>query len=155
FDGDGQQRINFGLYDYAGSVAIDSHDRIVVAGFTNDYGPTGSNFAVARLNPDGALDTSFDGDGQQTIDFGNIYEYGYAVTVDAQDRILVAGESYGSSQDVLDVFAVARLATTGALDISFGDGGRQTVGFAGSAGAYGVAVDSLGRVVLGGVAYDP
>ena len=34
-------------------------------------GATGWDFAVARLNDDGSLDTSFDADGKQTIDFGS------------------------------------------------------------------------------------
>src|SRR5262245_37166136 len=56
--------------DQAYCVAVDSLDRVLVAGVTN----SGSNFdfAVARLTATGALDTSFDGDGKQIIDFGTI-----------------------------------------------------------------------------------
>ena len=40
--------------------------KIVVVGSTDIY-----DFAVARLNGDGSLDTSFDSDGKQTIGFGS------------------------------------------------------------------------------------
>src|SRR5262249_46068174 len=59
----GQAAVHFGAPDFrssAAGVAVDSAGHIVVAGTTYDlYGSTGSDFAVARLNADGSLDTSF------------------------------------------------------------------------------------------------
>src|SRR5262249_17528446 len=51
--------------DYARAVAIDSQDRIIVAGNTGDQAH--SDFAIARYMPSGALDTSFGGTGVVTI----------------------------------------------------------------------------------------
>src|SRR5262249_7521362 len=116
FGNDGTVLIDFGEYGAtARSVAIDGSDRIVIAGYSYQYTTTGGyDFAVARLTAGGALDTSFDADGKQTIDFGSGYDIGYSVAVDSLDRVLLAGSSFevGIGTD----FAVARLTTGGALD---------------------------------------
>src|SRR2546426_1097655 len=58
FSGDGRQTIDFAFNDQANAVAIQGDGKIVVAGF-DDGGA--ADFAVARLNPDGSLDTSSNG----------------------------------------------------------------------------------------------
>ena len=49
-------------------MALQADGKIVAVGSTS----TGSDgdFALARYNPNGSLDTSFSGDGKQTTDFG-------------------------------------------------------------------------------------
>jgi uncharacterized delta-60 repeat protein len=152
FGGTGIVVFSFGSNDdYANGVTVDSFDRVVVVGYSGEYGAM-RVWAVARLTVAGTLDTSFDTDGIQTIDFSGSNEEAYGVTVDAKDRILVAGSASGVNVD----FAVTRLTPSGALDSSFDTDGKKTIEFSGSYGwAYGVAVDSLGRIVLGGRAYDP
>src|SRR5204862_293283 len=121
----------------------DSMDRVVVAGYTSSNG-SNTDFAVARLTSAGALDSSFDGDGKQTIAFGGSDDQANSVTVDSLDRVVVAGfTSNGSTRD----FAVARLTAAGALDVSFDGDGKQTIAFTGGHFSDAVAVDSLGRVV--------
>jgi uncharacterized delta-60 repeat protein len=149
FDGDGKQTINFGLVDQANGVAIDSLDRVLVAGWKYDP-PNGSyDFAVARLTVAGAPDASFDGDGKQTIDFGSDHiEEAYGVAVDSRDRVVVAGGAeYPLS--LLD-FAVARLTSAGTLDSNFDGDGKQTIDFGSDDEASSVAIASGDRVVLVG-----
>jgi hypothetical protein len=45
---------------------------------------------LARLNPNGSTDTTFDGDGQATIDFGGS-EIAVSVTVQPDGKIVAAG----------------------------------------------------------------
>ena len=54
-------------------VALQSDGKIVVVGRTGFGSPFGDSFdfAVARYNPNGTLDTSFSGDGKQTASFGD------------------------------------------------------------------------------------
>src|SRR5262245_46927260 len=52
----------------AAAVAVQSDGKVVVAGTFNFNGGTLSNFAVARFNYNGALDTSFGNGGRVTID---------------------------------------------------------------------------------------
>jgi titin len=146
---DGKRTVDFGgTVDVAGGVAIDSRDRIIVAGHTSGSGGTGPNFAVALLTTDGALDGSFDGDGRQTVDFGGSVDLGQDVAVDSQDRIIIAGLSS-------DDFAVARLSIDGALDGSFDADGKRTVDFGSTSEiGKGVTVDSLDRIIVAGRSND-
>lgn len=108
-----------------------------------------ADFLVVRYHPDGSLDSSFAGDGIQTIDFASGDDVARAVAVDSLGRLVVAGSTRGS--DSQNDFAVARLTPDGILDASFGSAGIQTIRFD-DADAYatGVAVDSLDRVIVSG-----
>ena len=86
FDGDGIKTIDFGVTSISATlyaVALQSDGKIVVAG--DDYQGLLINddddFAVARLNTNGSLDSSFDGDGKATVDFGD-EEVAYGVAID-------------------------------------------------------------------------
>ena len=68
FSGDGRAQTNFTGSDGAVDVARQGN-KIVVVGFSTDNNGTGE-FALARYNPDGSLDTSFSGDGKQTTAWG-------------------------------------------------------------------------------------
>ncbi|MEZ6072938.1 MAG: SdrD B-like domain-containing protein [Pirellulales bacterium] len=151
FDSDGRQLIDFGsASDIGQSVALDNYGNVIVAGSSDHGGLTGSDFAVARLTSAGALDFSFDGDGRQTVDFGNTLDIGYDVALDSQGNVIVAGASNQGGATGSD-FAVARLTSAGVLDTSFDNDGRQTVDF-GSTKETGrsVAVDGEDNVILAG-----
>ncbi|MEM7111755.1 MAG: choice-of-anchor Q domain-containing protein [Chloroflexota bacterium] len=110
FDSDGKQTLDSGRDDRWDSVALQSDDKIVVAG-TN-----GADFVVARYTSDGSLDTSFDSDGIQTIDFGGVDE-ARDVVVQPNRKILLVGHTDG------DTLSLARLNTDGSLDTTFGTNG--------------------------------
>jgi len=92
----------------------------------------------------GALDTSFSGNGIQTMFAAGASAQ--AVAIDAQDRILVAGYTYGSRTDV----AIARLRPGGALDDSFGGDGRVRIDLGASDRALDIAVAPDGEIVVVG-----
>jgi uncharacterized delta-60 repeat protein len=120
-----------------------------VAGATGTFGNfalINADFAVVRFLADGTPDTSFDGDGVQTIGFGGKAEFGRDVVVQADGSILVAGEA-GDDQTGLDV---ARLTSTGALDPSFGTDGRATVDFGAVTEGGTLVLQPSGRAVLAG-----
>ena len=72
FSVDGKQTVGFDLggpkFDMVAAMAFDAQGRIVLAG-SADVGNFTTDFAVVRLNPDGSLDTTFSGDGKQTVAF--------------------------------------------------------------------------------------
>ena len=111
FDTDGKVTTAIGsAADGALSVAIQSDGKIVVAGYSNN----GSNndFALARYNTDGSLDTSFDTDGKVTTAIGSAADYGRSVAIQSDGKIVAAGYSNnGSDND----FALARYNTDGSL----------------------------------------
>ena len=119
FDGDGVVLTPIGsLGDIGNSVALQSDGRIVVAGYLA-VGPD-QDFALARYNPDGSLDTSFGGDGTVTTAVGPGFEFGHSVVVQPDGRIVVAGNSSNGTNDDLTVL---RYNADGSLDPSFsGDG---------------------------------
>ena len=97
FGSDGRRRVFFDLAgtlgDYGNAVGIDAFGRIVVVG-TVDNGSLGTDCGVARLLPDGTLDTSFDGDGLLTWDLSPQFTHNDSCTdvvVNAIGEILAAG----------------------------------------------------------------
>src|SRR5205823_2792643 len=127
-------------HDQADSVAVQADGKIVVGG----YSWNGSNydFAVVRYNGNGSLDASLDGDGKVTTDLGGSNDYAYAVAVQADGKIVVAGYSAnGGNQD----FAVVRYNADGSLDPTFDGDGKVTTDL-GSLGdeALGVAIQADG-----------
>ena len=97
---------------------------------------------AARLTSSGSLDTSFGSGGIKTF---TVNQGTGAIAVLSDGRFLLAG---GSS--------VIRADANGSLDTTFGSSGVRTVNFGSSyTHAYikDVAVDRLGRVVLGGYAW--
>jgi len=143
--GDGLVQVNPGSGDdQAAAVAIDSHDRIVVAGWnTTAAGPT--RFAILRLTTLGDLDPNFSGDGEVFSSFSR-NDAAHAVTIDANDRVVAAGWGLNGQR-----WDVARYKASGALDRRFsGDGFAEFRMGASQLDATGVAIDSHGRVVVGG-----
>ena len=91
-DQQGIAAINFGASDTdfpSGGAVLQANGKIVVAGYTQTG--TSTQIAVARLQPGGALDTTFSSDGQQTLP--GTSSRGYGVGLQADGRIVVAGES--------------------------------------------------------------
>ena len=120
-------------------VALQPDGKIVTVGTSN------GNFLVARFNPDGSLDSSFDTDGIQTIDFGGT-ESANGLAIQPNGSIVVVGTtSVGTS------IAVARLTSTGALDTSFDADGKLTIDL-GTSGESGnaVALQADGKIVIAG-----
>lgn len=105
--------------DTANAVAIQKDGKIVVAGQA-DMGALNFDFAVARYNTNGTLDTSFDGDGMVTTDFGTAAQYVNSIAIRPDGTILAAGYSAPSS---VKHAVIARYTPSGALDTVFGVGG--------------------------------
>ena len=130
----------------ANAVAIQSDGKIMAAGYA--YSGTGYVFALARYNTSGSLDTNFDTDGTVTTLVGTIGDRAYAVAIQSDGRIVVAGYS---DTGTATVFALARYNTNGSLDESFGKGGRVTTAFGTTNDrAYAVAIQSDGKIVVAG-----
>src|SRR5688572_19568099 len=111
-----------GQFDFARAVAIQSDGKIVVAG-SAAFGV--DDFALARYNPDGSPDTSFDGDGKVSTPFGITTDVIYAMAIQPDGKIIAAGSSGAASVGGTD-FALARYNTDGSLDTSFDGDGKVT-----------------------------
>lgn len=160
FDTDGLQTTSFASHpEWAEGegVARDSAGRYIVAGLVLDPGVppfSQKSMAVARYLPNGSLDATFSGDGRAVVSAGEWSE-AYAVTVDAQDRIVLAGcqvEDGPANTTSTNGFAVVRLTVDGELDTSFSDDGFVVTPFGPEQNgcAQGVTVDQQGRIVAAG-----
>jgi uncharacterized delta-60 repeat protein len=120
FDGDGKVTTALGLYtDSSYSVAVQADGRILVGGFSSQWA---SDFAVARYNSDGSLDSSFSGDGKVTTDVGGLWDQAYAMAAQSDGKILLGGMASGNPSSISD-FALVRYNSDGSLDTTFdGDG---------------------------------
>jgi uncharacterized delta-60 repeat protein len=137
FDTDGKVTTDFGSTDRATGVAVQPNGKIVAAG------QSGDDFALARYNIDGTLDTSFDTDGKVTTDFGVTIEQRPAVALQPNGRIVAAGQSGND-------FALARYNVDGSLDASFDSDGKVTTDFGGDDQGRGVALEPNGKIVAAG-----
>jgi uncharacterized delta-60 repeat protein len=123
FDGDGKVTTAFGLYwDSSYAVAVQADGRILVGGFSSQWA---TDFALARYNSDGSLDTSFSGDGKVTTDIGGFWDQAYALAVQSDGKVLLAGMASGNPSSTSD-FALVRYNSDGSLDSSFAGDGKLT-----------------------------
>ena len=145
FDGDGRVTTDFAgvTFEEANAVAIQADGKIVAAGLGS------SSFAVARYNITGSLDNGFDGDGKVTTAFGGSFEEARAIAIQADGKIVVAGQT-ARSVAFEDNFAIARYHTNGSLDSSFDGDGKVITDFGLVDGAGAVVLQGDGRIVVAG-----
>jgi uncharacterized delta-60 repeat protein len=132
---------DFGLGSQA---AIQSNGKIVVAG-TDSYDSGKFQIAAVRFDQHGNLDTNFGNTGILTTSTSNGNDFGYALTIQPDDKILVAGR-------ILTDVAIARYTMTGTLDTTFKGSGIVTT-TNGPTEAYDIAFQN-DRIVAVGVSVD-
>jgi uncharacterized delta-60 repeat protein len=137
-----------GIYDQGNAIAIQGDNRIVVAGSAATA--TGADYALARYNPDGTLDTFFGTGGKVTTALGATTNFNASsgVAVQGDGKIVLAGiVSPTTSSHMVAI----RYAANGALDATFGSGGVREVTQAGDgSAAFGVVLQPDGKIVLAG-----
>jgi uncharacterized delta-60 repeat protein len=136
--------------DAAEDVALQPDGKIVAAGYSHN----GFNydFALVRYNPDGSLDTSFNGTGKVTTPFAAYDDLAYAVAIQPDGKIVAAGSSYNGSDDD---FALARYNPDGSLDTSFNGTGKVTTAIGTKDEVYALALQPDGKLVAAGGSYNP
>lgn len=97
----------------------------------------------------GSLDMSFDGDGKVTTPFGIHPDYGKAIAVQADGKILVAGSSRPAG--TYYKFALVRYNIDGSLDNTFDLDGKVNTSFGTlNDEANGIVIQSDGKIVVAG-----
>ncbi len=127
-DGKVTTDISAGSDDYGYSVKVQPDGKILLGGYSewSLY-----DFSLVRYNANGSLDNLFDLDGKVTTDFRGTYDYGYALAIQPDGKIVVAGNSDNDTTGF--DFAVARynaacsfIGSTQSVTLS--DGQTLTVG---------------------------
>lgn len=142
-------------FDRARTAALQPDGSIVAAGLAIRQNGSHENFAAVRYLPDGALDTAFGGDGKVQVSFGSCCQFANRALLQGDGRIVLVGFADTESSD--SDFLLARLAANGALDTTFGTGGRVRTSFGDlNGGANGAVLLPDGRIVaVGFQAYYP
>ena len=121
--------------------------KIILSGHA--YNGSNYDFAISRYLSNGALDGSFGTGGKVTIPIGSGDEFCHGLAIQLDGRIVLSGHTHNGSN--LDIAAI-RLTSTGALDASFGAGGKfMTTMGSGDDLCRRALLQPDGRIVLAGM----
>jgi uncharacterized delta-60 repeat protein len=105
--------------DSANAIAVRPDGKLVLAGDSRIGGSL--VVALARYNPNGSLDTSFNGTGKVTTAIGST-SAAHELALQPDGKVVVTG--VGTNGTIR--FALARYNVNGSLDTTFGSGGKVT-----------------------------
>lgn len=132
------------------AMTLQSDGKILLAGGASTAANVSKDFAVLRLLSTGVPDSSFAGDGIQTVSFGSGDEIARAVLVQPDGNILVSGTATTGNNSL---FAIARLKTDGVLDPAFSGDGKNVLGIGTIfSNGYGMALLPDGKILMTGAA---
>ena len=146
FDNDGIVSTAIGSQVQASAIALQSDGKLVVAGAVSNG--TDYDFVIARYNPNGALDTTFDLDGIVTTPIGANDDKASSVKLQADGKIVVGGYSSNGTDDD---FAIVRFDLNGSLDNTFDGDGKVILPIGNSWDqANSIAIQTDGKIVVAG-----
>jgi uncharacterized delta-60 repeat protein len=144
----GKVKTTFADFDGVRALAVQSDGKIIAAGYTLvNFSP---DFALARYNSNGTLDTTFGVGGKVITQFGGPAQ-AFSVAVQSDGKIVAAGFAHLVNGDF--DFALTRYNSNGTLDTTFGTGGKKTTAFGVPSVAQGnaVTIQRDGKIVVGGL----
>ena len=137
------------------AVVLQPDGKIVAAGTA--FTPSFDYLAlVMRLTAAGELDPTFGGgDGVVTYGVSPGDDNGFAVAVQPDGKIVLAGGAGGTGRAYTAAMLAVRLTADGAFDPTFAGDGVAEVAFQGtSSAATALLLDADGKIVLAGTSYD-
>jgi uncharacterized delta-60 repeat protein len=133
-----------GLNDWANAVAVQPDGKMVVVGSSAELYLTGIGYStLARYNPDGSLDTSFDANGLWFSDIQQLLYHPTALALLPDGKIAIAGDNFNR-------WFLERLNTNGTLDTEFGSGGQVFLDLDYHAEARALLLQPDGKLVIAG-----
>lgn len=143
FGTNGVVLFDVGRHEEAYAISLQADGKIVLVGYSWEMD---KNVLVLRYNSDGTLDPTFGTNGVVTTDVEH-HDYGYALALQPDGKIVVAGETSIPT----DRYAmVLRYNSDGTLDATFGTNGVIIYDGIGEDIAYGVSLQSDGKIVVTG-----
>jgi uncharacterized delta-60 repeat protein len=142
-----------GGYTTAYGVALQSDGKIVVAGSMDDwhdFAPSVYRTAVVRLNANGTLDNTFDGNGKLLLQLSSssLPQGARDVAIQADGKIVITGVA--TVAPVGNTLFVVRVTSTGVLDNTFNGSGVLYADFATPSIGYGLKIQPDGKIVVTG-----
>ncbi len=158
YNADGSQDISFGNNgkvitsigsgdDYGRSVVIQPNGKITLAGTSNN-GSESFDFALARYNSNGSLDTNFGSGGKVTTQLSSFsYDDINSIAVQLDGKVVAAG--FTQTNGFRD-FAITRYNVNGSLDTTFGNGGKVITDLGADDSAASLVIQANGKIILAG-----
>jgi uncharacterized delta-60 repeat protein len=171
FNSDGTLDTTFATYGAPGVAALDftggaeqalgilllPDGKIMLGGYTTINGRP-FDFALARYNADGSLDTTFGLQGRVATDIGGGQDIIVRLRLQPDGKIVAGGMSYDTTAKNMD-YAVARYLPNGQLDPTFspaGKAGVETLDFSGGNDiGFAITLRWDGKIIMGGFTYNP
>ncbi len=149
FGGSGVVVTDFGPRSgVATALALQPDGKIVAAGYS--VSGAGRDVALARYHPDGVPDSGFGTNGLQVTGLGSGDDAAYAVALQPDGKIVVAGSAFNGTDDD---FALARYLPDGTPDTGFGQDGKVVTAFGGgNNAASAMTIQEDGEIVVAGYA---
>jgi uncharacterized delta-60 repeat protein len=133
--------------DIGMDLVVDSQGRILITGDIQNASGN-HDMAIWRFQSDGTLDATFGTGGLVTYNgSANQDDYGHGIALDSDGKILVAGETKGSTYINA---AVWRYNDDGTLDTSFDDDGMSNPNGLNDDVAFDLALDENGKILVVG-----
>lgn len=160
FSGDGKAYVSMGnqasIGGQAPRVKVDSNGRIVIVNTGRSSTGTSQDMMICRLDSNGVLDNSFNGNGVLFVDLtggGTQPDMASDFDFDANGNIYLAGVTRTGGTPLDNDFFVVKVKDNGQLDTSFDTDGKKLYNPTGFAEfGTGIRVLSDGHIVFGGVA---
>lgn len=100
--------------NYSTSMVLQNDDKPILAGYTvyqEQY-----DMAMVRFDINGSLDSTFNGDGMVNFDYDGREDYGNAIALQADNKIILAGYSYGGGGSEFEIARFLNDETAGVND---------------------------------------
>ncbi len=125
------------------AVVIQTDGKIILAG--QNY----SEYALARYNSNGSLDSTFGVSGLVSVDVGGHPDEVRSVVLQPDGKILVSGQG---RVNLMRDFSIARFESNGDFDLTFGNQGKVIVSIAPSGQEYceGMVLQPDGKIIAAG-----
>lgn len=157
FGDNGRVIIDFGIAEYVQNIKFDNENNIVVCGYhyTNVTPNTSSypKIALAKLNLNGVLDSSFGIDGKVLTNrnSSNIIDIVYDFIIDENNKILCIGASVDDAFTNVESMLI-RFTENGTIDATFNGTGYSLTDFNNNSDDYGSSILMLndGEILVGG-----
>lgn len=135
---------------YVKNVKVQDDGKIVLGGFLINNQNT-FEIALARISSDGSIDNSFGTVGMVSFNIGNGNDFGEALAIQDDGKVIIAGYSVRETEYNL---AMARFDTNGNLDSTFGVDGMVSTDF-NQREDYGTAITLQpdNKIILAGYSY--
>ncbi|MGB3076654.1 MAG: T9SS type A sorting domain-containing protein, partial [Chitinophagales bacterium] len=148
FDSDGIVTLDFGTgtNQFLTKIALQTDGKIIAVGKVYTLS---SSACVARFNPDGSLDATFQGGGKQMLPWGITSSSATSCLIQPDDKIVLTGYASNVSSD--ESFIMMRMLSSGAPDNTFGSNGIAENNFGSNAAiATCSTIQSDGKLIAGG-----